>query len=67
MCKIAEWAEEKIKKMSMLDMTVVKTASAIIGIIIGAYISVFVQQNVAWFVGVFVVLMVYLMCRVFKK
>jgi len=59
--------EEKIKKLTMCDFALLKTILIIAGIVIGAYISLFVKQYVWWFVAVFVIGYVVLLYRMFKK
>jgi len=62
-----KWAKKKIKKMTICDYAVLKTALIILGIIIGAYIADFVKQYVMYFAIVFVALYVYLLTTMFKK
>ena len=62
--KLMKWAEKVVKKMNVWDMALLKTCVVLIGIIIGAYISVFVQQYIWWFVAVAVILYAILIKRV---
>lgn len=62
-----KWAEKKIRKLSIWDFSLVKTALIIFGIIVGAYISTFVKQHVWYFIAVFVLLYAIVLYRVFKK
>ena len=62
--KCMKWAKKCVKKMTVWDVSLLKTCVLLIGIIIGAYISVFVQQYIWWFVVVAVVLYAILVKRV---
>lgn len=62
-----KWLEEKIHKLTLWDMALVKIVLIIFGIIIGAYISTFVKQYLLYFVGTFVVLYAILLYRFFRK
>ncbi|NOZ80745.1 MAG: hypothetical protein GXP63_03655 [DPANN group archaeon] len=64
---IMRWAEDKLHGLSLGDFVVVKVALVLFGIIIGAYISAFVQQYVWYLTGLFVVLYLYLMIKIFRK
>ena len=59
--------EEKIHKLTLWDMALIKTTLIVFGIIIGAYISTFVKQYLWYFVGAFVVLYAILLYRFFRK
>jgi hypothetical protein len=63
--KLTKWAKKVVKKMTIWDMSLLKTCMVVIGIIIGAYISGFVKANIWWFVVVAVVTYVILLKRVF--
>lgn len=60
------WAESTVKKLDVYDFAVLKTAVAIFGIVIGAYIAEFVKLYVVWFIIAFVVLYTYLLYKVFS-
>lgn len=60
-----KWAKKVVKKMTIWDMSLLKTCMVVIGIIIGAYISGFVKANIWWFAGVAIVTYVILLKRVF--
>lgn len=62
-----KWAKKKIKKLDLVDYSILKTALIVLGIIIGAYIAGIVKQYVWYFVGVFVMLYTTLLIRMFKK
>ena len=63
--KLMKFAKKTVKKMTVWDMALLKTAVLAIGLIIGAYMSVFVQQYIWWFVGVAVITYAILVKRVF--
>ena len=56
-----------MKKFKLWDYAVLKTCVALIGIIIGDYISAFVKQNLWYFIIVAAVLYIYMLIKVFKK
>ncbi len=62
-----KWFEEKIHKLTLWDMALVKITLIIFGIIIGAYISAFVKQYLWYFVGAFVVLYAIILYKFFRK
>jgi hypothetical protein len=47
---ILQWAEEKTDALTMWDIGVVKIYCVLFGVIVGAYIPVFVRENLWWFV-----------------
>ena len=53
---IIEWAERRTNALNIWDIGVLKIYCALFGMIVGAYLSSFVKQNVWWFVVVVVVL-----------
>jgi|TARA_Y100000310_G_C20688171_1_gene820463 hypothetical protein len=59
-----KWAKKLVKKMTIWDVSLLKTCMVVIGIIIGAYISVFVKANIWWFVAVAVVTYLILLKKV---
>ncbi|MCK5283869.1 MAG: hypothetical protein KAK00_10810 [Nanoarchaeota archaeon] len=61
------WAESITKKLSIWDISILKTALVILGMIIGAYTATFVKEYVLYFWTVFGVLYAYLLYKVFKK
>lgn len=67
MCKkLMKWAKKVTKKMTVWDMSLLKSTMVLIGIILGAYISTFVKTNIWYFAGVTAVLYIILLKRVFK-
>ncbi|RLG13936.1 MAG: hypothetical protein DRN71_03950 [Candidatus Nanohalarchaeota archaeon] len=64
---LIEWAEGKIRELSIWDFAVVKIALVIFGMIIGAHMHVFVKEYLMYFVGVFVALYAVLVYRMFLK
>ena len=47
---ILQWAEKKTKGMTIWDIGVLKVYCVLFGVIVGAYLSSFVRENVVWFV-----------------
>lgn len=45
------WAEQQTKALSIWDIGVLKIYCVLFGMIVGAYLSSFVQHHVWWFVG----------------
>ena len=64
---LIKWSEEKIKKMEVWDLALLKTAVLILGVMIGAYISEFVKLYLWYFVGAFVLFYGILLHRTFGK
>jgi len=61
------WIETKIQKYSIWDFGVLKLCVVVFGIIIGAYISTFVKDNLGIFIAIFVVSYAYLIYSFFRK
>jgi hypothetical protein len=47
---ILEWAEKRTSAMTIWDVGVLKIWCVLFGVIVGAYISTFVKENLWWFV-----------------
>jgi hypothetical protein len=47
---VFEWAERNTNAMTIWDMGVLKVYCVLFGIIVGAYLSVFVREHLWWFV-----------------
>lgn len=47
---ILQWAEKKTKGMTFWDIGILKVYCVLFGVIVGAYLSSFVRENVVWFV-----------------
>ena len=62
-----KWMEKKIHRLSIWDFGMVKLALILLGMIVGAYISGFVQQYILYLAMVVVVLYAILFYKVFKK
>jgi hypothetical protein len=58
--------EQKVKAQTVWDIGILKLFCVIVGMIIGATFSAWVIQNVCWLVGIGVVLLVWLMIRIFR-
>lgn len=61
------WSEEKIKKMTIGDFAFLKIALVLLGIIVGSFIPMFVQQYLWVFILVLVAMYLLLLYRIFKK
>ncbi len=64
---LKSYFEKKIKNFTFWDFALFKLVIALFGIVLGAYIALFVKQYVWWFVAVFLVGYIVLLFRVFKK
>jgi len=62
---IIEWSNKKIKSYTVWDIGVLKIFCTIAGMILGAYVSAFVRQNLWWLVIIGIVMLVFLMIRFF--
>lgn len=47
---LIQWAEAKTRALNIWDIGILKIYCVLLGMIVGAYLSSFVQQHVAWFV-----------------
>ena len=47
--KILRWAERRTRALTIWDIGVVKIYCVLFGMIVGAYLSSFVKQEVWWF------------------
>jgi hypothetical protein len=59
--------EKKIKKMGFLDVALLKMCLFVIGMIVGAYFSSFVIEQILIFAAVFVLTYLLLMYRLLKR
>ena len=64
---LLNWSEEKIRKLTIREFALLKIVLVMFGIMIGAYISTFVKQNIMYFIGVFVILYSFIMYRILNK
>jgi len=48
---LIQWAEQRTKGLNIWDIGVLKIYCVLFGMIVGAYVSSFVRQQVWWFVG----------------
>lgn len=60
-----QWANKQIKYYTVWDIGILKIFCTIAGIILGAYVSVFVKNNLWWLVVIALVLFVFLIIRFF--
>ena len=54
--KILRWAERRTRALTIWDIGVVKIYCVLFGMIVGAYLSSFVKQEVWWFVAAVLIL-----------
>ncbi len=59
--------DEKIKKMNVWDIGILKTYCLLIGVVIGAFVTDFVREYLTAFITVIIILMAILLARIFKK
>ncbi len=64
---IIRWGETKIRKMTFWDMGLIKFACIFFGLIIGAYASSFIRENVWLFAILFIAVYVIVVYRVVIK
>ena len=57
---LIHWAEQRTKALNIWDIGALKIYCVLFGMVVGAYLSSFVRDHVWWFVGVVLVLGVYL-------
>ena len=53
---VFQWAERKAKGLTIWDIGVLKVYCVLFGVIVGAYLSAFVRQQVLWFIAAVLVL-----------
>ena len=64
--KLFDWANKKIQTYNVWDIGALKIFCTIVGMILGAYVSVFVIQNIWWFVVIAIILFLILIIKFFK-
>ncbi|MCM8762619.1 MAG: hypothetical protein NC905_01700 [Candidatus Omnitrophica bacterium] len=64
---IVKWSEDKIHKMNMWDIALVKFVCVFFGLILGAYISEFVRQYIWIFLILFLAGYITAIYRFFSK
>ena len=65
--RLIEWIKEKAKGLTIWDIGYIKWSSLLIGIIIGAYIADFTKRYLWVFIIVAALLIIKVMCKIFKK
>jgi len=65
--RIFEWYNQKLSNLGYWDIISIKTASFLLGIIIGAQIPGFVENYLWVIVAIIVILTLKLMIKLFKK
>ena len=53
---VFQWAEKRAKGMTIWDIGVLKVYCVLFGMLVGAYLSGFVKQEVGWFVTAVLIL-----------
>ena len=53
---VFRWAERKTKGLTLWDIGVLKVYCVLFGVIVGAYLSAFVREQVLWFIAAVLVL-----------
>ncbi len=53
---VFEWAERRSNALTIWDIGVLKIYCVLFGIVVGAYISLFVREHVWWFVATVLIL-----------
>ncbi len=61
------WMDKKTNKLSAFDVAFVKISAMIFGLIIGAYIPLFVRQYVVAFIALFILASTKPLYAAFKK
>ena len=61
------WAESRVRKFSIWDIAVFKIYLALLGMILGAYFSQFVKDNIYVFAVIVILSLIWLLYRLFEK
>ena len=61
------YIDSKVKSTTVFDIGVLKLLLFVTGLIFGAYYAECVLNNINWWYGTFIVLLVVMLYRVFKK
>lgn len=62
-----KYFSEKVKRFNLFDFSIVKIYCGVVGIIVGAYISNFVKDNLWVFMTIAVITGLWLIVKIFKK
>ncbi len=62
-----DWINSKVQAQNIWDIGILKFFVVTVGIILGAYISNFVIQNILYFVAISIILFILLMYRFIKR
>ncbi len=60
-----QWADRRVKAQNIWDVGVLKLFCMIVGMVLGAYLSVFVIQYLWWFIIFGTIFFIYLAIRFF--
>ena len=64
---LIKWVNKLMDKMTLWDLALTKIVTALVGIMIGAYIATFVKDYIGWFLSVTLFAYGFLLYQVFKK
>ena len=65
--RFIDWINSKVQAQNIWDIGILKFFVVTVGIILGAYISNFVIQNILYFVAISIILFILLMYRFIKR
>ncbi len=63
---ILAWSKEAIRRMTILDLAILKTCMLVIGMLLGSLLSSFVKEQIWWFIGIASATYLWLMLRFFR-
>ena len=65
--RFIDWVNSKVQAQNIWDIGILKFFVVTVGIMLGAYISNFVIQNILYFVIISIILFILLMYRFIKR
>jgi hypothetical protein len=63
---ILAWSREVIRRMTILDLGVLKLCLLMIGMLLGSLLHSFVREHIWWFIGIASATYLWLMLRFFR-
>jgi hypothetical protein len=63
---ILAWSREVIRRMTIVDLGVLKLCMLMIGMLLGALLHSFVKEQIWWFIGIASATYLWLMLRFFR-
>jgi hypothetical protein len=63
---ILAWSREALRRMTILDLSILKICLLMIGMLLGALLSSFVKEQIWWFIGIASATYLWLMLRFFR-